>query len=131
MDADANRVVPATIKQITQAEFGQDEKFRIDSQEIAMVRFVGKVTNIEPKPTNTTYTLDDATATIEVQVWAESLKQFPENYVDISYVLFVALCVPTTSVLQPRNFCEELRAFATMGQEDKSSRLSAAQDFGF
>jgi len=86
LEDEQQTVTPTTIAQLLHAQYGADEKFRIDNQEVHTVYFVGKIMRVDTKPTNTTFVLDDSTGQIDVQLWAETLKQLPEDPASWGYV---------------------------------------------
>lgn len=63
---------PVTVKQVVDAQQAHaDAEFKIDEVEITQICFVGQIRNICTQTTNTTYTLDDGTGTVEVKWWAD------------------------------------------------------------
>jgi len=68
-------LVPVTIRQIHDAAAtgGQDAtEFSIDGQTVLNVSILGQVLGSQELSTNLNYSIDDATATIDVRVWMDS-----------------------------------------------------------
>ncbi|KAI5817161.1 replication factor A2 [Pyronema omphalodes] len=82
---------PVTIKQILEArqDVG-DGPFMIDSVELGLLTFVGRVQGVTEQATNITYVIDDGTGTLDVKQWIdadspsdESAQNLNEKYVRV------------------------------------------------
>ncbi|KAF1956261.1 replication protein A, subunit RPA32 [Byssothecium circinans] len=62
---------PVTIKQILGGQPDGDE-FKIDSNKVSQLTFVGQIRNIASQTTHITYKLDDGTGSIEVKQWNDT-----------------------------------------------------------
>lgn len=75
-------LIPVTIKQLLGATSSGDLML-VDNQPIDKIIFIGIVRNIYKQATNTQYTVEDGTGTIEVTQWKDSSQQQNDDQMDI------------------------------------------------